>query len=395
MTDGTVNCWGRDYMTASNMTTPAPVAGVEGASSVSSGIRYNCALQTLGTIVCWGDDGYGQLGDGTTNDSIQPVQVVGITDAVAVSTGGFHACALRSTGRVMCWGRNLNGALGNGTRTDSLVPVAVAGITNAVAISAGLAEDETCAVLSTGRIDCWGSGAYGQLGNGTHVSSSTPVQVSGITNAVAVAAGGQDVCAVLATGSIDCWGHNQVGQLGNGTTRNSSVPVSVKPLPGPAKAIAVAGRAYTCTALKSGSVYCWGANKKDQLGNGHQPHGSLVPVQAVGITNAVSISTGPGHACALLSTGTADCWGYDDYGQLGNGPGGGKFRTPNPVIFAPRGSGPGAEGPRAASPSAGPGQCRKGHASRRQQRLARHANYSKVKRSCPGISGSTETSEPV
>jgi alpha-tubulin suppressor-like RCC1 family protein len=117
-------------------------------------------------------------------------------------------------------------------------------------------------------------------------------------------------------GRVECWGANESGQLGDGTRRYSRVPVAVNGISG-ARAVSVDPRGYSCAALTDGHVYCWGHNPKDQLGDGRQPRGSLVPAAALGVSDALSVSTAQGHACALLASGGADCWGSDDYGQLG------------------------------------------------------------------------------
>jgi alpha-tubulin suppressor-like RCC1 family protein len=332
MADGTVDCWGKSYLPPTRSSVPVRVPGIAGAVTVQASIRYNCALLTRRSVECWGDNGYGQLGNGSTEDSGVPVQVSGISNAVAISTGGAHACALLSTHRIECWGRNVGGALGDGSVTDSHVPVRVLGITDAVEVTAGFLEDETCAVLLSGHVDCWGPNTAGQLGNGTHAHSTVPVRVQGITNAIHAAASGGHVCAVLASGRVDCWGRNDVGQLGNGTRISSALPVRVRGITN-ARAVAVAVRGYSCAVLRNGRVDCWGHNDKGQLGNGVQSIGSLVPVAAVGLRNAVSISTGAGHACSLLSSGGADCWGADDYHQLGSGGGRPRIRVPTPVLF--------------------------------------------------------------
>jgi alpha-tubulin suppressor-like RCC1 family protein len=332
MSGGAVECWGRSYLPETQSNVPVPMAGIRGAASVQASIRYNCALLRSGRVQCWGDNGYGQLGNRKTRDSGVPVKVVGVTRAIAISTGGYHACALLATGTVECWGHNLRGALGNGSLKDSSVPVQVRGISDAVAISAGYIDDETCAVRDTGAVACWGANGQGQLGNGTLADSATPVAVIGVTNAVGVAASGGHACAVLATGQVECWGNNIEGQLGNGTRTTSLLPVPVVGI-SDASAVAVDPRGYSCAVVRTGAVYCWGHNPKDQLGNGRQPEGSLTPVRALNISDAVAITTGIGHACALLSSGRADCWGHDDYGQLGKGGGPPANSDPVPVLF--------------------------------------------------------------
>jgi alpha-tubulin suppressor-like RCC1 family protein len=329
MSDGTVDCWGKSYIPVTLSNVPVPVPGLTGVSSISASVRYNCVLIS-GAVKCWGDDGVGQLGDGQTEDSGVPVDVHTAAPVSEISTGGFHACALLVTSRVQCWGRNRRGALGNGSLTNSSLPAFVGRLTNVRSVSAGYGEDATCAVLSSGIVSCWGANTKGQLGNGTLNRSAMPVAVKQITTAVSVAAGGRHACAVLKTGIVKCWGENQLGELGNGTKKSSATPVTVKGLTRVSAVAVTAG--YSC-ALRLGAIYCWGGNAKDQLGNGRQPQGSTVPVRATGISNAVSISTAKGHACSVLASGGAVCWGYDDYGQLGNGRGRPDIRSPGPVLF--------------------------------------------------------------
>jgi alpha-tubulin suppressor-like RCC1 family protein len=157
------------------------------ADIISLGGRHSCAVLTDGKVMCWGlnsDGNYGQLGDGTTTTRNTPVEVSGITSASRVSLGYSHSCAVLTSGKVMCWGYNYYGQLGDGTTTDRKTPVEVSGITTASSVFLGYFH--SCALLTNGKVMCWGRNNYGQLGDGTTSSRNTPVEVSGITNVSSV-----------------------------------------------------------------------------------------------------------------------------------------------------------------------------------------------------------------
>jgi len=170
----------------------------------------------------------------TTNSST-PVAVTGLSGATVISVGEDSVCALLSGSTIECWGDNEYGQLGNGTTTTnacecSTTPVAVSGLSGATAISAGY--ESSCALLSGGTVECWGDNNVGQLGNGTTTTtgcycSTTPVAVSGLSGATTISAGYDAACALLSGGTVECWGYNDEGQLGNGTTTNSPTPVAV------------------------------------------------------------------------------------------------------------------------------------------------------------------------
>lgn len=236
----------------------------------------------------WGDNQFGELGDGGTEfNSHVPVAVSGITNATQISSGADHACAVLRGGSVECWGDNNMGDLGNGTTTPSNVPVAVSGIAGATQVVAGVAE--SCALLANGAIDCWGWNTYGQLGDGNAGGpSNAPVAVSGITNAVQVVLGNTHACALLADKSVECWGDNSLGQLGDGQT-SAQQPYSTTPVPvtGISNAAQIAaGGATSCAFLTTGSIECWGDNNSGQLGDGQtsaQQPNSTTPVAVSGI----------------------------------------------------------------------------------------------------------------
>jgi alpha-tubulin suppressor-like RCC1 family protein len=320
--EGTVACWGNNAAgqlgdgTATDSLTPVAVTDITGAVSVAAGESHTCAVRSDATVACWGGNDYWQLGNGTNTNSLIPKQVSGITDAVSVAAGKLHTCVVRSGGTVSCWGRNFSGQLGNGlSNTNAPTPVQVTGITDAIAVAAG--ESHTCAVRSNGTVSCWGYNGDGQLGNGTTTSSSTPVEVSGITDATGVAAGPSHTCATHTDGTVSCWGYNSYGQLGNGTTTTSSTPVAVT---GITNAVAITvGTYHTCATRTDGRVSCWGYNGAGQLGNGSNATRVTTAVEVTGTTDAVTIAAGNYDTCATHTDGTVSCWGYNANGELGDG----------------------------------------------------------------------------
>ena len=190
-------------------------------------------LKNDGTVLAWGYNSNGQLGDGTITDSLFPVQVSGaggaglLSDVKAVAAGYGHTLALKNDGTVLAWGYNSNGQLGNGTTTDSAVPIQLSGLSSVTAVAAG--NDHTAVLLSDGTLRAWGSNSNGQLGNGTTIDSAVPVQVSGLSSVTAVAAGNEDTFALRTDNSVWAWGNNSNGRLGNGTsTSYRSTPEQVQ-----------------------------------------------------------------------------------------------------------------------------------------------------------------------
>ena len=339
LSDGTVACWGDNQYgdvgtTAGSVTAPVAVIGIGTATVVAAGYEDSCAVLSNGTAVCWGANSLGELGDRMTGNSPGPVTVSGLNSASWIATGGNqdsiysvhgHSCAV-DLGSVWCWGSNRAGVFGIGT-TDvpdagAGVPVNVPGVGGATAVAAGSLY--SCALLSDGTVKCWGQSTAGQY-------SLSPSPVPGLSGGVVAIAGSQDyydhVCALVSGGTVKCWGENGSGQLGNGTTTRSSTALAVVGL-NSASAIA-AGAQNSCAIISGGAVQCWGDNSYGQLGIGiiGKPDAGS-PTTVSGLTGATAISAGGNFSCAILSSGEVECWGTNNSGQLGNGT---MSSTPSPT----------------------------------------------------------------
>ncbi len=309
-------------------------------TDIAVGGYHTCVLLDTEEVKCWGDNYYGQLG--TKSSSIKPADaVVGLSSSVAnIVAGSSHTCAILTTGGVQCWGINGYGQLGNGDYKSSSTPVAVTGLSSGTTAIA-LSQAHTCAVV-LGGVQCWGKNNYGQLGSTrfTGSSSAIPIPVTGSSNVelggvTAVAAGDTHTCALLSTGEVQCWGWNLYGQCGHNTGIDPRIPVTVVGLSSKVTAIA-AGSSSTCALLDTGEVQCWGANGYGQLGNGDTTiSNSYTPVPVIGLSSKVTaIAAGSSSTCALLDTGEVQCWGANGYGQLGNGDTTiSKSYTPVPVVI--------------------------------------------------------------
>lgn len=326
---GGVKCWGLNNLgqlgdgTAVNRSTPIDVVGLgSGVNAIDVGYHHACVLLDGGSVKCWGHNGHHQLGDGTTTDRSVPVEVTGVgNDVVAVAAGGHHTCVLTNSGGVKCWGWNDKGQLGDGTLVERSTPVDVVGLSSGVKAIAATGHS-TCALTDGGGVKCWGDNQWVQLGDGTSTNRSTPVDVIGLSSGVqAVTVAGHHTCALLDSGDVKCWGFNYGGEVGDGASFVfRSTPVDVVGLSSGVSAVA-AGGAHTCALLNSGGVKCWGWNNFNQLGDGTSTN-RLTPVDVVGLSSGVRAlgpNMGNNQSCVLMSNGGVKCWGLNDYSQLGDG----------------------------------------------------------------------------
>ncbi|MDR5655331.1 putative Ig domain-containing protein [Ruixingdingia sedimenti] len=254
----------------------------------------------------------------TEGRRVYRIDVGGVVLEVAqISVGNLHACAVMTDGGVKCWGDGAYGKTGQGSTDDITVPTNVTTLgKNIRQVSAG--GSHTCAVLTDDTAKCWGSGVYGQLGNDTKTTSYVPVIVSNLSNVDKIIAGAIHTCATLKSGGVKCWGN--AGRVGDGSFSERTVPTSVSDINEVVRSIAASLQdGHTCVATISGAVKCWGWNAYGQIGNGtktdvHSPY----TVSNLG-AKAIAVATTEGSSCAILENGKIKCWGWNDSGRLGNG----------------------------------------------------------------------------
>lgn len=328
---GAVKCWGDNSYgrlgdgTTITRATLADVAGLSApdlavpSRQVAAGESFTCVLTLAGEVKCWGRNDYGQLGIGSSPDRTTPAKLESLVEGVnAIAAGAYHSCALTTSGGVKCWGRGSNGQIGDGFNTDKSMPTDVYGLSAGIAaISTGYYH--SCALSAGGGVKCWGYNGTGQLGDGTGITSTTPVDVRGLTSDVlAVSSGAYHTCALTSVGGVKCWGENHEGRLGDGTTTSSTVPVEVPSLKTGVLAVS-AGSYHTCALTTGGGVKCWGLNNHGQLGDGTTTS-KWIPIDASGLaTGITSVTAGLDYTCALGAAGGVKCWGLNNYGQLGDG----------------------------------------------------------------------------
>jgi alpha-tubulin suppressor-like RCC1 family protein len=320
LADRQLECWGsneKGQLARSPRTKllvvnpPAVVSAVGRATYVSAGSDHTCAVVDA-RVRCWGNGWEGQLGHGENiaEGTTDPVEARGLADAIAVAAGANSTCAIRAKGEVACWGAifGLNDAL-----TAYLVNVPTdVGVSGATSVA--VSDGHACALLEDATVTCWGGA--GMLGTGAPAGSMKPVRVVGVSDAKAIAVGDDHTCALLRSGRVSCWGKNDnvpySGQLGNGVREEGSIaPVQV---PGITDAVAVAaGRSHTCALLATNRIKCWGYNLFGQVGAGdYEP--ALTPRDVLGIANAAAIVLGHDRSCAVLADATIECWGWGTRG---------------------------------------------------------------------------------
>jgi alpha-tubulin suppressor-like RCC1 family protein len=348
----TARCWGYNNYgqlgdgTKTNRSLPVVVLNAPGTGplqtvvQISVGDSHACALMKDGSARCWGHGG--ELGDGTGTTRSRPVTVLNAAGTgrllriTQISAGGGQTCARIADGTARCWG--INGSMGNGRRTSRL-PAAVLNPDgtrlqrNITQISVG--KRHACVRIIDGTARCWGVNASGQLGDGTRTDHFLPVKVlnvagsaqAGITRIVATH---RHTCAQVTDGTARCWGSNGYGELGDGTTTDRLRPVRVMNGLGTGPLWAIAeitlGGSHSCARIKDGTARCWGirgaladANTRPTPTSQLRPAKVMDSTGSQPITNVTQIRAGLGHTCVRTPSGTAQCFGENAEGELGDG----------------------------------------------------------------------------
>jgi alpha-tubulin suppressor-like RCC1 family protein len=346
LSGGKALCWGGnasgqvgDGMMA-NRALPFQLPSLSDLADISAGYSHTCAVRRDGTVWCWGQNSWGELGNGNTNPGLVPVPVqlpTGVS-AVAVAAGNEFTCALSQDPAVFCWGANGFGQLGQGS-TDMLphpVPMLVS-VTGAAELSTGTYH--ACARTAVGGIVCWGLDNYGQIGGTVESTGMLPraVALPAGHHARTIVAAYAHTCAVGDDGQVYCWGLDNWGQLGDGLmdTLRHATPARAL-LPAGEMAASVSGSlAHTCAVTSDGRIYCWGYDAYGQLGSG--PMGpSPIPLRVTALPTGVragQVATGYLHSCTRMSDATVRCWGDAQYGELGVAMPSGATLLPTPAAL--------------------------------------------------------------
>ncbi len=319
------------------------VPGVGGLDLITAGIGHTCALTAKEGLECWGLNEFGQVGDSSFDDTLVPVDVVGIDPGgvIGLVSGIHHTCVLTSANEVFCWGLNGSGQLGDGTTENRNEPILVDGIEGKItSISAG--AEFTCALNDANDVFCWGNNSSGQLNDGTEIYSSLPVKTTTVSDDTVLISGGSEElqgltsdgvmqlwnsqpiipvtglpdednayvsadrfteggCTMTDAGDVNCWGGITDAQV-KGAVVNDMLS---------------SGQEHACT-MKAEGLVCWGSNSNGQLGDDSLDD-SLEETLVIKLEQGViALAAGMKHTCVIYADETIACWGLNDYGQLGN-----------------------------------------------------------------------------
>ena len=311
--DHSVKCWGLSYygQTSTNSFNLGQTLAVQNQNlnPLTKGRDHVCLILSDGRVKCWGDNSRGQTGSADKSFTGMVDVNLGGTTAIALTSSAYHTCALLTGGSVKCWGKNLSGQTGGADKSATgMVDVNLGGAT-ATAIDTGLGH--TCVILDDKSVKCWGLNDVGQTG-GADTSTTGMVDAPLLSGdkATAIALGDRHSCVLLEDKSLKCWGNNEDGQTsGSDTSSASGTGIVTVPLDGASATTVVAGGNHSCAILSSGSVKCWGYNQYNQIGSTDLFFYGIVDVD-LGGASATGIAAGNRQTCVILSSGEVKCWGY-------------------------------------------------------------------------------------
>ena len=332
-TAGLAYCWGSDFSGAlgrgrlrqfSSGITPAPISDGRVFTALTVGLNFACALNAAGSAICWGDNQYGQLGDGTDAQAFSevggfgrasPVPVLGGQVFTQIRAGGFHVCALDAGGQAFCWGWHGFGQLGTGppNAPDDHRTIPTPAAVALRFLTLGLGALHSCGVATDSLTYCWGLNDKAQLGIDSSASPekcaggwvcSTPIALDSAFRFVSVTAGRRHSCGLTAGGTAYCWGNG------------SATP---QPVAGLVLTALAAGNEHTCGLTSDGTAYCWGSNDRAQLGDGTVGGERPDPGPVATTTKFASLAPAFAHTCGITRDAWASCWGWNRRGQIGNG----------------------------------------------------------------------------
>jgi alpha-tubulin suppressor-like RCC1 family protein len=336
-TGGRLLAWGSNTSgevgdgTTAPRTSPTPVTGITApVVAIAAGTAHTLALTSDGKVYAWGHNRSGELGgDGTTKNNPTPTLVPGLHEVRGVAAGSGFSLALEADGSVLAWGNNQSGELGDGKAPqDHTTPAPVRGLgsgSGVVEIAAG--TDFGMVRKADGSVWEWGNGTSGQLGDGTTDKQSAPTPVHGLgpgSHVVAIAGGGAHALALEADGTVLAWGNNRAGELGDGSAPDDKLaPVPVSGLGAGSGVVAIsAGGSFSLAATSDGKVYAWGNNRSGELGDGNAPTDRPVPERVPSLpptSGLQAIAAGAEHCVAIANDGSVWAWGNNRAGQIGDG----------------------------------------------------------------------------
>ena len=330
-TGDVLKCWGAnasgqigDNSTVTK-TAPTAIGGALRFKSVtlatnSGGSTTTCAITDTSALYCWGANGSGQIGDGSTSTRLTPTLITSGTSYTKVTTVGYNTCALTTGGALRCWGSGTNGLVGDGTSTQRLSPTTIDATETYANFS--LQYENGCGVTVGGVVKCWGLNGNGQVGNNSTTTATAPTAISDSDSYTDVFNGSLSVCAVTTTNALKCWGYNGAGQIGDGTLVDRKTPVLVD-----------AGVSYTdakiagnssnvmyniCARTLANGLKCWGSNNLGQVGDATNT-GRLSPAGVDAGVSYAKVASANGASCGITTSGLLKCWGSNSRSQLGDG----------------------------------------------------------------------------